>query len=101
MEENTQEKTNPNVMSEEEFQNELHNKLNLRTFSSTRSVRSVGRAFRRGNITNYGEVVPRRPFHNRKNTCKRKGRHSREYNEFKKRLYGEYLFRERYHGRRV
>ena len=97
----TTEEKNPHVMSEEEFQNELHNKLNLRTFDAVRKVKSVGRAFRRGNITNYGELVPKRPFHNRKNTCKRKGHHSRAYNEFKKRLYGEYLFRERYHGRRV
>lgn len=92
---------NPNVMTEEEFQNELHNKLNLRTFDCVRKFKSVQRAFRRGNITNYGVIVPKRPFHNKKNTCKRKGRHSRQYNEFKKRLYGEYLFRERYHGRRV
>lgn len=92
---------NPNVMTEEEFQNELHNKLNLRIFDCTRKFKSTKRAFARGNITNYGEIVQKRPFHNRKNTCKRKGHHSRAYNEFKKRLYGEYLFRERYHGRRV
>lgn len=95
------EEKNPNVMSEEQFQNELHNKLNMRTFQSTRVFRSVVRAFKRGHLTNYGEVIPSRPFHNRKNTCKRKGHHSRSFNEFKKRLYGEYLFRERYHGRRV
>ena len=92
---------NPNVMTEEEFQNELHNKLNLRTFDGVRKFKSVTRAFKRGNVTNYGEVVPRRPFHNKKNTCKRKGHHSRAFNEFKKRLYAEYLFRERYHGRRI
>lgn len=99
MEEN-QEK-NPHVMTEEEFQNELHNKLNLKTFSCVRRFKSVNRAFKRGHITNYGEIVPNKPFHNRKNTCKRKGAHSRSFNEFKKRLYAEYLFRERYHGRRV
>lgn len=95
------EKNNPHVMSEEEFNNELHNKLNLRTFTAARHIKSFGRAFRRGHITNYGEILPKRPFHNRKNTSKRKGHHSRAFNEFKKRLYGEYLFRERYHGRRV
>lgn len=94
-------KKNTHIMSEEEFQSELHNKLNLRTFEGVRKFKSVIRAFKRGNVTNYGEVVPKRPFHNKKNTCKRKGRHSRSFNEFKKRLYGEYLFRERYHGRRV
>lgn len=97
----TKEEKNPRVMTEEQFDNELHNKLNLRTFEAVRIYKSVLRAFRRGNITNYGEVIPKRPFHNRKNTCKRKGHHSRAFNEFKKRLYGEYLFRERYHGRRV
>jgi hypothetical protein len=92
---------NQHVMTEEEFQNELHNKLKLIRFDCVRRFKSVGRAFRRGDITNYGEIVPRRHFHNRKNTCKHKGHHSRAMNELKKRLYGEYLFRERYHGRRV
>lgn len=95
------EEKNQHVMSEEEFQDELHNKLNLRTFEGVRKFKSVNRAFKRGRLTNYGVVVPNRPFHNRKNTSQRKGHHSRTFNEFKKRLYGEYLFRERYHGRRV
>ena len=93
------EEKNQQVMSEEEFENELHNKLNLRTFEAVRKFPSVVRAFKRGQITNYGVIVPKRPFHNRKNTCKRKGKHSRAFNEYKKRLYAEYLFRERYHGR--
>lgn len=95
------EEQNPNVMTEEEFQNELHNKLNLRFFECTRKFKSVLRAFRRGHITNYGVIIPNRPFHNKKNTSKRKGVHSRKFNEVKKQLYAEYLFRERYHGRRV
>ena len=81
---------NPNVMTEEEFQNELHNKVNLRFFECVRRFRSVNRAFRRGRITNYGVIVPNRAFHNRKNTSKRKGVHSRAANEEKKRLYAEY-----------
>ena len=96
-----EEQKNQHVMSEEEFQDHLRNSLNLRTFECSRRFKSVQRAFRRGRITTYGVIVPNRPFHNRANTCKRKGKHSRAYNEFKKRLYGEYLFREKYHGRRV
>lgn len=96
----TTEEKNQNVMTEEQFQNELNNKLNLRSFEGVRKFKSVVRAFQRGHLTNYGVIVPSRPFHNRKNTCKRAGHHSRAYNEFKKRLYGEYLFRERYHSTR-
>ena len=92
---------NQHVMEEEEFKNYLHNTLNLRTFECVRKYKSVLRAFRRGHITNYGELIPNKPFHNRKNTCKHKGHHSRWYNEFKKRLYGEYKFREAYHRGRV
>ena len=81
---------NNNIMSEEEFQEYLHNTINLRSFEAVRTFKSVGRAFRRGNMTNYGEVVPKRAFHNRKNTSKRKGANSRAFNEFKKQLYAEY-----------
>lgn len=90
---------NPHIMSEEEFEDELHNKLNLRTFNGVRKFKSVVRAFQRGHVTNYGEIIPYHAFNNRKNTCKRKGRHSRAFNEYKKRIYGEYLFREAYHDR--
>lgn len=93
-----EEEKNQHVMSEEEFQNELHNKLNLRYFECVSKFKSVNRAFKRGQITNYGVIIPKRPFHNRKNTCKRKGHHSRSFNEYKKRLYGEYKFRELYHN---
>lgn len=92
---------NHNVMTEEEFQNELKNKLNLRTFECARGYRSVIRAYKRGHITNYGEMVPNKPFNNRPNRSKRKGVHSRAYNEFKKAIYNDYLFKEKYHGRRV
>ena len=96
-----EEEKNQHAMTEEELQNELHNKLNLRTFEGVRKFDSILRAFRRGRVTNYGYIIPRRPFNNKKNTSKRKGHHSRAFNEFKKRLYGEYVFRETYHGRRV
>ena len=94
-------KIRPELMTKNEFDNMLQNTLNLRTFEAISKFKSVQRAFRRGHITTYGYIVPARPFHNKKNTCKRKGHHSRAYNEFKKRLYAEYLFREKYHGRRV
>lgn len=95
------ERTRESIMSEKEFADHIANSLNLKTFECVRKFKSVLRAFRRGNITSYGEVIPKRPFHNRKNTCKRAGHHSRSYNEFKKRLYGEYKFREAYHKGRV
>ena len=93
---------NPHVMTEEEFESHLHNTLNLVTFEAVRRFKSVLRAFRRGRVTNYGYIVPNRAFHNRKNTCKRKGRHSRANNEFKKRLYAEYKrYNKHFNGQRV
>lgn len=41
------------------------------------------RAYRRGNH------IPNHPFNNRANTCKRKGKHSRQFNEIKKTVYGQ------------
>lgn len=93
-----EEEKNQHVMTEEEFQNELHNTVKLITFEGVRRFKSILRAFRRGRITNYGYVVPNRAFHNRKNTCKRKGKHSRANNELKKRLYAEYKKHEHSHG---
>lgn len=81
---------NQHVMSEEEFQDHLHNTLKLITFEGVRKFKSVQRAFRRGNLTNYGYVVPRKPFNHRGNTCKRKGKHSRAMNELKKKMYANY-----------
>lgn len=78
------------LMEEEEFKDYLSNSLNLKFFTCVGRFKSVQRAFRRGNITNNGTIVPRRAFHNRKNTCKR-GKDSRLENSIKKRLYGEYL----------
>lgn len=75
-------------MEEKEFENYLKNSLNLVYFGCVERFKSVCRAFRRGHITTLGFVLPNRPFHNRKNTSKRKGVHSREENEFKKRAYG-------------
>jgi hypothetical protein len=48
---------------------------------------NYNRALKRGHITIDGTIIPRRPFNNRANTCKRKGAHSRFMNEYKKKLY--------------
>lgn len=50
-------------------------------------VKSLRRAFKRGRFTKFGLLLNKRPFNNRANTCKRKGRHSRFDNEQKKRDY--------------
>ena len=62
--------------------------LHLVYFDGVRKFKSVNRAFRRGHVTNFGYVIPSRPFHNRKNTCKR-GKPSRRFNEDKKRAFYE------------
>lgn len=49
---------------------------------------SVARAMRRGDVTKFGTLVPKRPFNNRANTPTRKGTHSRVMNETKKNIYG-------------
>ncbi len=86
--------TKENIMEETLFDT-------IKSFEGIRKFKSIGRAYRRGHLTSLGVVVPKRHYHNKKNTCKRKGHHSRSFNEFKKQMYAEYLFRERYHHRRV
>lgn len=49
--------------------------------------RSINRAIRRGNVDAYGMFILRRPFNNRANTCKRRGKTSRANNEYKKSIY--------------
>lgn len=75
-------------MSEEEFKKYLNTTINLRSFTGVGRFRSIGRAIRRGHVSLYGTIAPNRPFHNRKNTSKRRGVHSIAFNEEKKRLYG-------------
>ena len=77
------------LMSEEEFEEHIHNRimpLHLVTYEAVRKYKSVRRAIRRGNVTSEGIVMPSRPFNNKKNSCKR-GKHSRPMNEEKKRVY--------------
>lgn len=61
--------------------------LNLMSLEAVSKCRSIRRAIRRGKVTHYGVIAPRKPFNNRGNTCKRKGKHSRENNETKKVIY--------------
>jgi hypothetical protein len=61
-----------------------------RVFSGVARFKSVFRAFRRGHVDMAGNPLPGRLFHNKKNTCKRKGRDSRYLNTLKKKAYADY-----------
>lgn len=50
----------------------------IRNFSAVNKVKSLSRAIRRGKVSITGELIPKRPFNNRKN---------RKNNELKKREY--------------
>lgn len=67
----------------------LNSSLHLTTFEAVRRFKSVRRAIRRGLVSPYGEIYPKRPFNNKANTCKRKGHHSRALNECKKIIYNQ------------
>ena len=77
------------LMSEEEFRNYLATSINLRDFACVGKFKSVRRAIKRGNCSLYGQIYPKRPFNNRGNTSTRKGVHSRELNEIKKKIYAK------------
>jgi hypothetical protein len=94
------------LMSEEEFKDYIdENKVNpidefqknntifLTTFEAVGRFKSVRRAIRRGLVSLYGAVLPKRPFNNKANTCKRKGHHSRVLNERKKMIYEQFRYR--------
>jgi hypothetical protein len=72
----------------DEFQN--NNTLFFTTYESVNRFKSVRRAIRRGLVSLYGAIIPKRPFHNKANTCKRKGHHSRTMNERKKVIYEQF-----------
>lgn len=59
-------------ISEQEFESNLRNSINLIYFDCVRRFRSVKRAFKRGHITNYGYIIPSRPFNNKKHSRGRK-----------------------------
>ena len=52
-------------------------------FDAVSKYKSVARAIRRGDVTKYGTIAPKRPFNNRANTSR-----SRTMNEYKKNIYG-------------
>ncbi len=54
-----------------------------------RKFKSVTRAIARELVSPTGYIYPKRPFHNRANTCTRKAKHSRTMNETKKTIYGQ------------
>lgn len=93
-----------NLISQEEFEKKIkdvieHNKntliedfekgvLHLRDYSGVRKFKSIRRAIRRGHISIFGEIYPKRPF---KNISRPKG--SVTYN--KKRIYEQLKHRNR------
>ena len=77
------------LMSEEEFKEHISNDimyLHLNYYAAVGKFKSVRRAIRRGSVTTEGIIMPSRPFHNKRNSCKR-GKHSRPFNERKKVVY--------------
>lgn len=82
------------LMAEGEFKTYLEDNrpegmvLHLLDYSSVKRFKSVRRAIRKGLVTPEGFIVPKRPFNNKRNTCKRKNKNSRAKNELKKFIYG-------------
>lgn len=66
-----EEKIERPIMTEDEFK-EYIKAGSLRLFDAVRKFKSVKRAMRRGHVSLIGEVLPRRPYNNRKPT---KGRY--------------------------
>lgn len=86
------EKMGRDLMDEGEFKKYLQRVLSYNRISpeAIGKYKSIERALRRGHLTQYGRIVPKRPFNNRSNTSKRKGVDSRN-NEVKKTLYGQFM----------
>lgn len=77
------------LMGQEEFEEYIASMLKLRSFEAVYKFKSVRRAIRKGHVSPDGVIYPKRPFNNRANTSKRKGAHSRAFNETKKQIYGQ------------
>lgn len=76
--------------SEEEFQKTFENLKVFNLLKGGKRVKSINRSIKRGIISDVtGELMPKRPFHNKKNTSKREGKHSRQLNEDKKKIYAK------------
>ena len=87
-----QKKIERDLMSQEEFEDYISKDiiaLHLITYDGVHRFKSIRRAMRRGHVTTEGIIMPIRPFNNRANTSKRKGVHSRNTNELKKKIYGQ------------
>ena len=76
------------LMNEEEFVEYLDKNRPMLSFEGVKKFKSVQRAIRRGLMMSNDIIFPKRPFNNRGNSSKRKGVHSREMNERKKKIYG-------------
>ena len=88
-----QKKIERDLMSQEEFEDYISRGiivLHLITYDGVHRFKSIRRAMRRGNGTTEGIIMARRPFNNKANTSKRKGVHSRNTNELKKKIYGQF-----------
>lgn len=89
------------VMNEESYRKLLENNrelfnqevaegiLHLKDYYCTKHFKSVRRAIKKGYMSVWGDIYPRRPFNNRKNTCKRKGHHSRKLSNISREVYGQ------------
>lgn len=64
--------------------------LHLSTYEAVGKFKSIRRAIKRGHVSPLGFEYPKRPFSNKANNCKRKGHHSRNTNELKKRIYEQF-----------
>ena len=63
--------------------NESKMMLHLAIYSAVGKYKSIRRAIRKGQVTHWGEEVPKRPFNNRKRTD------GREMQITKERIYGQ------------
>lgn len=73
-----------------ENKEEKVNKLTLLRFEAVSRFKSVKRAWRRGHISIYGFIYPKRPFNNR--TSKK---NTRPFNELRKVIYGQLRSKDR------
>lgn len=67
----------------------------LISFDGVFKFKSVFRAVRRGHVSSTGVIYPDRPYNNRANTSKRKGVHSRAFNQLKRDIYDRFINKSR------
>lgn len=81
-----EEEVKANPVKVEEILKVLYMKFS--SLAASRRYKSVQRAVNRSRITPFGDPIPKRPFNNRKNTCKR-GKNSRYMSTQRKHWYEE------------